>query len=38
MWNFRILKIQNMYIWKFRISKLQKCFTTYKWGTMYMMY
>jgi hypothetical protein len=35
--NSKILKIKNMYIQKFRISKLQKYFTTYKWGIIYMM-
>jgi hypothetical protein len=38
MWNFKILEIKSMYIQKFRISKLQKCFTTYKWGIIYMIY
>jgi len=38
MWNSKTLKIQNMYIWKFRILKLQECFITYKWGEMYMIY
>jgi len=36
MWNCKTLKIQTFQNW-FKILKLQKSFTTHKWGKMYMM-